>query len=140
MRKLGIGIGLLIVVMGVALAIPGWAKKPSSVAEGKVVWEIHEYIELKLSDTNYTFPELQPGINEYLAEHAVTLSVKSNTSWSLSFELKGDKEAVEHLSVLLGQSSGSGSAYVPVSYKLSDLRAMAPGTYQVTVVYTATTE
>ena len=138
MRKLGIG--LLIVVLGVALTIPGWAKTPSSVAEGKVVWEIHEYIELKLSDTNYTFPELQPGINEYLAEHAVTLSVKSNTSWSLNFELKGDKEAIEHLSVLLGQNSGSGSAEIPVDYKLSNLRTMAPGKYQVTVIYTATTE
>ena len=138
MRKLGIG--LLIVVLGVALTIPGWAKKPSSVAEGKVVWEVYEYIELELSETNYTFPEFDPGTDEYLAEDAVILYVESNTDWSLSFELEGNAEAIAHLSVLLGQTSGSGSAAVSVDYKLSDLRTMAPGKYQVTVVYTATTE
>ena len=138
MRKLGIG--FLIVMLGVALAIPGWAKKPSSVAEGKVVWEVYEYIELELSETNYTFPEFDPGTDEYLAEDAVILYVESNTDWSLSFELEGDAEAIAHLSVLLGQTSGSGSAAVSVDYKLSDLRTMAPGKYQVTVVYTATTE
>lgn len=138
MRKLTVG--LLIVMLGVALALPGWAKKPNSVAEGKVVWEVYEYIELKLSDTNYTFPELDPGIDEYLAENAVTLYVSSNTSWSLGFELEGDAEAIAHLSVLLGQDSGSGSAAVSVDYKLSGLRTMAPGKYQVTVVYTATTK
>ena len=138
MRKLGIG--FLIVMLGVALAIPGWAKTPSSVAEGKVVWEIYKYVKLKLSDTNYTFPKLEPGTDEYLAEDAMILYVESNTDWSLSFELEGDAEAIAHLSVLLGQTSGSGSAAVSVDYKLSDLRTMAPGKYQVTVVYTATTE
>jgi len=127
-------------MLGVALAIPGWAKTPSSVAEGKVVWEIYKYVKLKLSDTNYTFPKLEPGTDEYLAEYAVILYVESNTDWSLGVALKGDPKAVGHLSVLLSTRSGFGDAEIPVDYKLSKLREMAPGWYQVTVIYTATTK
>ena len=141
MRKLLIG--LTVLVLGVAFMVPGLAKRPwDPVASTKneVVWTVPPYIELSVSEDNFTFPELKPGIDEYLAEKAVILYVKSNSDWSLSFELEGDKEAIEHLSVLLSATSGHGSAEIPVSYKLSKLRTMAPGTYQVTVIYTATTK
>jgi len=142
MRKLLIG--LTVLVLGVAFMVPGLAKRPwDPVASTKneVVWTVLPYIELSVSEDNFTFPELKPGIDEYLAEKAVILYVKSNSDWSLGFELKGDREAVEHLSVLLGATSGpSGSVEIPVSYKLFKLRTMAPGTYKVTVIYTATTK
>jgi len=141
MRKLLIG--LTVLVLGVAFMVPGLAKRPwDPVASTKneVVWTVLPYIELSVSEDNFTFPELEPGIDEYLAEKAVILYVKSNSDWSLGFELKGDREAVEHLSVLLGATSGHGSARIPVSYKLFKLRTMAPGTYKVTVIYTATTK
>ena len=141
MRKLLIG--LTVLVLGVAFMVPGLAKRPwDPVASTKneVVWTVLPYIELSVSEDNFTFPELKPGIDEYLAEKAVILYVKSNSDWSLSFELEGDKEAIEHLSVLLDATSGHGSAEIPVSYKLFKLRTMAPGTYKVTVIYTATTK
>ena len=141
MRKLLIG--LTVLVLGVAFMVPGLAKRPwDPVASTKneVVWTVLPYIELSVSEDNFTFPELEPGIDEYLAEKAVILYVKSNSDWSLGFELKGDKEAVEHLSVLLGATSGHGFAEIPVDYKLFKLRTMAPRTYKVTVIYTATTE
>ena len=141
MRKLLIG--LTVLVLGVAFMVPGLAKRPwDPVASTKneVVWTVLPYIELSVSEDNFTFPELEPGIDEYLAEKAVILYVKSNSDWSLSFELEGDKEAIEHLSVLLDATSGHGSAEIPVSYKLFKLRTMAPGTYKVTVIYTATTK
>ena len=68
------------------------------------------------------------------------LYVLSDSDWSLTYELEGDEEAIAHLSVLLSQDYGSGNAEVSVSYMLSDLRDMAPGTYEVTVVFTVTTE
>lgn len=142
MRKLLIG--LTVVVLGVAFVVPGLAKKPvpapSATAESDVIWTIPSFIELSVSADNFTFPEFDPGIDEYLAEDAVTLFVKSNTEWSLSFSLEGDDEAIAHLAVLLAQDKGEGDAEIPVSYKLSDLRDMAPGTYEVTVIYTATAE
>ena len=153
MRKLLIG--LTVLVLGVAFMVPGFASKraipvkPSfpyvpgvadASTKNEVVWTVPPYIELSVSEDNFTFPELKPGIDEYLAEKAVILYVKSNTDWSLSFELEGDKEVIAHLSVLLDATSGHGSAEIPVDYKLSKLREMAPGTYQVTVIYTATTE
>ena len=141
MRKLLIG--LTVLVLGVAFMVPGLAKRPwDPVASTKneVVWTVLPYIELSVSEDNFTFPELEPGIDEYLAEKAVILYVKSNSDWSLSFKLEGDKEAMEHLSVLLDATSGHGSAEIPVSYKLFKLRTMAPGTYKVTVIYTATTK
>ena len=141
MRKLLIG--LTVLVLGVAFMVPGLAKRPwDPVASTKneVVWTVLPYIELSVSEDNFTFPELKPGIDEYLAEKAVILYVKSNSDWSLSFKLEGDKEAMEHLSVLLDATSGHGSAEIPVSYKLFKLRTMAPGTYKVTVIYTATTK
>ena len=141
MRKLLIG--LTVLVLGVAFMVPGLAKRPwDPVASTKneVVWTVLPYIELSVSEDNFTFPELEPGIDEYLAEKAVILYVKSNTDWSLSFELEGDKEVIAHLSVLLDATSGHGSAEIPVDYKLFKLRTMAPGTYKVTVIYTATTK
>ncbi|MBC7098948.1 hypothetical protein H5T52_07495 [Candidatus Bipolaricaulota bacterium] len=140
MRKILFGISVF--VLGVAFVVPGLAKKPIPVsyamAKSEVLWSVPGYIELSVSADSFTFPEFDPGTDEYLAKDAVTLFVTSNTEWSLSYSLEGDEEAVTHLSVLLGEVSGSGNASVPVSYRLSGLRAMPPGDYSVTVIYTAT--
>jgi len=142
MRKLLIG--LTVLVLGVAFMVPGLAQKPipvsSAMAKSDVVWRVPGFIELKVSTDNFVFPEFDPGIDEYLAENAVTLYVFSNVKWSLSFSLEGADEAIAHLSVILSQDEGKGNDIIPVDYKLSNLREMAPGTYEVTVVYTATAE
>ena len=143
MRK--ILIGLTVLVLGVTFVVPGLARRggqsdASATVDTSVIWEVPAFIELLVSADSFTFPEFDPGIDEYLAEEAVVLYVFSNSDWSLTYELEGDAEAIAHLSVLLAQDSGSGNAEVPVSYLLSNLRDMAPGTYEVTVIYTATAE
>ena len=142
MRK--ILFGITFVVLGVALVVPGLAKRPipvsSAMAKSDVAWSVPGFIELSVSTDSFVFPELAPGTDEYLAENAVTLFVFSNVKWSLSFSLEGADEAIAHLSVLLSQDHGKGNAIIPVDYKLFDLREMAPGTYEVTVIYTATAE
>jgi hypothetical protein len=145
MRK--ILISLLVLVLGVTYAVSGLAAKggplppqPSDEAKNKVSWHIFPFVMLRVSAPSYTFPELTPGIDEYTAENAITLFVISNTKWTLSYEIEGEDSVVSHLSVELGKTEGSWNAQVPVTYKLSDLREMEPGTYQVTVVYTASAE
>jgi hypothetical protein len=140
MRK--ILLGLFVVMLGVAFVVPGLAKKNdvSNSVETEVVWTVPSFIELSVSEDNFTFPEFDPGIDEYLAEDAVILYVSSNSDWSLTYELDGDAEAIAHLEVILSQDSGNGNATVSVDYLLAGLRDMAPGTYEVTVVYTATAE
>lgn len=143
MRK--ILIGLTVLVLGVTFVVPGLARRwglfdASATVDTRVIWEVPAFIQLVVSADTFTFPEFDPGIDEYLAENAVILYVLSNSDWSLTYELEGDEEAIAHLSVLLSQDYGSGNAEVSVSYMLSDLRDMAPGTYEVTVVFTVTTE
>ena len=143
MRK--ILIGLTVLVLGVTFVVPGLARSwglfdASATVDTRVIWEVPAFIQLVVSADTFTFPEFDPGIDEYLAENAVILYVLSNSDWSLTYELEGDEEAIAHLSVLLSQDYGSGNAEVSVSYMLSDLRDMAPGTYEVTVVFTVTTE
>ena len=126
------------------MVVPGLAKRPipvsSAMAKSEAIWSIPGFIELKVNADSFVFPEFSPGINEHLAKNAVILYVFSNCEWSLSFSLEGADEAVAHLSVLLSQDHGKGNATIPVDYKLSNLREMAPGTYKVTVIYTATAE
>ena len=139
MRK--ILIGLTVLVLGVTFVVPGLARFGSSASvKTGVIWEVPAFIELRVSADSFTFPEFDPGIDEYLAEEAVVLYVFSNSEWSLTYELEGDDEAVAHLSVLLSQDHGKWCATIPVDYKVFNLREMAPGTYKVTVIYTATAE
>ncbi|HIP99293.1 TPA: hypothetical protein EYH33_01970 [Candidatus Bipolaricaulota bacterium] len=143
MRK--ILIGLMVLVLGVTFVVPGLAKRggwfdASASVDTSVIWQVPAFIELSVSAASFKFPEFDPGIDEYLAKEAMVLYVFSNSEWSLTYELEGDDEAIAHLAVLLAQDSGSGNAVIPVSYQLSNLRDMAPGTYEVTVIYTATAE
>ena len=140
MRK--IFINLFVVMLGVAFVVPGLAKKHdvSNSAETDVSWSVPSFIELSVSADSFVFPEFDPGIDEYLAEDVIILNISSNCDWSLTYELDGDAEAIAHLGVILSRDSGNGNATVSVDYLLTGLRDMAPGTYEVTVVYTATAE
>ncbi len=145
MRK--ILFGLFVVMLGVTFVVPVFAKKgpggildASTSVDTDVIWSVPAFIELSVSADSFVFPEFDPGIDEYLAEDAVILYVSSNSDWSLTYELDGDAEAIAHLEVILSQDSGNGNATVSVDYLLTGLRDMAPGTYEVTVVYTATAE
>jgi hypothetical protein len=133
----------LVTLVGFTLLVPGLARPPRWEAEAQAkteaIWEVPAFIQLLVDKEAFIFPELEPGIDEYLAEDAVTLTIFSNTDWALSFALEGDPEAVAHFRVLLPVEEGFGNARISVDYLLVGLREMPPGTYQVTVVYTATT-
>lgn len=132
----------LIALIGLAWLVPGLARPrvgAEAQAKTEAIWEVPAFIQLLVDTEAFVFPELEPGIDEYLAEDAVTLTILSNTDWALSFALEGDPMAVAHFRVLLPMEEGTGPAIVPVDYLLVGLREMPPGTYQVTVVYTATT-
>ncbi|HDN19725.1 MAG TPA: hypothetical protein ENF46_01350 [Candidatus Acetothermia bacterium] len=136
MRKLLIG--LTVLVLGVAFVLPAAAQKPRAAAESRVIWTVPAFVELKVTEDSYTFPELQPGIDEFFVDDVLSLCINTNASWSLAITVKGD--GADHLLVLPAKTSGRGYAYFPVDYKLIHLRDMAPGTYNVTVIYTVTAE
>ncbi len=86
MRK--ILIGLTVLVLGVTFVVPGFARRggrfdASATVDTSVIWEVPAFIELLVSADSFTFPEFDPGIDEYLAEKAVVLYVFSNSDWSL---------------------------------------------------------
>lgn len=127
----------LVVALGLTLVVPGLAKKPGDVeAQNDVLWTVQSFLELSVSASSYDFGEIDPGDDTVSASEAVILYVESNISWSLGYTVEGD--AAEHLQVALSQDSGNGDAEVPVDYTLVELRSLAPGDYQVTVIYTAT--
>lgn len=130
----------LVVALGVTLVVPGLAKKtgdPGDVeAQNDVLWTVQSFLELSVSASSYDFGVIDPGVDTVSASEAVILYVESNISWSLGYTVEGT--AAKHLQVALSQDSGSGDAKIPVDYTLVKLRSLAPGDYQVTVIYTAT--
>ena len=129
--------GLAVTTLGmVGLAFPGHSLPPvaSDSAIGKVIWTVQGFIELTIEDSTFDFGTIAAGVDSVSEEKATSLSVFSNTAWTLSFSVSG--AGSDHLGVSLSSSEGEGNASVKVGYSLNNLRSMDPGSYTATVTYT----
>ena len=139
-NKLFVGLlvlGLAVSVLGaIALATPGNgnARHASDSAIDNVLWTIQGFIELTIDESSFDFGEIPAGVDTVSEEKANMLHVFSNTSWELSYSVKG--AGSDHLSVALSSNEGKGCDDVRVGYSLNNLRAMNPGSYTATVTYT----
>lgn len=135
--------GLVVVLIGVSVAAaPGNsgntpAQSQKAQAQDQVGWDLGGFIELSVN-SDFDFGTIEAGQDKVTEENAANLVVKSNTKWSLSFQKSGAGSS--HLKVLLNSNQGEDDQTLSVGYKLTDLRNMDPGTYNVTITYTATTK
>ncbi len=133
-------VGLLVLGLAVTtLGLAGFAGSASSkVATNKVSWTVQSFVELTIHDSAFDFGKIAAGIDSVSKDNANTLSVFSNTAWTLSFSVKG--AGSDHLGISLSAKKGKGNAKVGVGYSLNNLRTMNPGSYTATVTYTVTTK
>jgi hypothetical protein len=135
-------VGLLVLGLAVTtLGLAGFANWHNSLppvasdsAIGKVVWTVQGFIELTIEDSTFDFGTIAAGVDSVSEDKATSLSVFSNTTWTLSFSVSG--EGSDHLGVSLSANEGKGNASVRVGYSLNNLRSMDPGSYTATVTYT----
>ncbi len=127
-----IAVGFSVMVMSLSVFAA------SDTAQNTAFWTLPSFVELSISESSFDFGTLEPGVDEVTYNNAVQLSVRSNTSWSLTYEVSGDY--AEHFEALLTQESGRRNQAIPVHYKLKDLLMLEPGDYEVTVTFTVTTE
>jgi len=133
-------VGLLVLALAIGLtgiaafAASGNGKKDS--VSDTVSWTVEKYVELSINDPAFDFGTIDPTLDTVTADNANTLTVKSNTSWVLTYSVSGN--GGKYLSVGLETSQGEGDASVNVDYTLNNLRSMNPGSYTATVTYTVT--
>ena len=134
-------LGLAVTTLGLA-GFAAWHKPlppvSSKVAVDKVSWTVQGFVELTINDSAFDFGKIAAGLDSVTAKNANTLSVFSNTAWTLSFSVSGTGS--DHLGVSLSAKTGKGNAKVGVGYSLNNLRSMNPGSYTATVTYTVTTK
>lgn len=131
--------GALVIGLAVgAFAAVGLAKKPSADTSADVLWTIQKFVELSIDSSSYDFGTIAGGGGSASADGAHSLTIYSNTAWTLNFSVAG--LGSDRLLVSLSSTSGSGNAVVSAGYSLSDLRSMAPGNYVATVTYTVAAE
>jgi len=98
----------------------------------------HVHIELSIDSASYDFGSITGGGGSASADDAQSLTISSNTDWTLSFSVAGFGS--DRLLVSLSSTSGSGNAVVSAGYSLFDLRSMTPGDYTAAVTYTVEAE
>lgn len=136
-RKMISGALVLGLAVGAFSAV-GLAKKADADTSADVSWKIEKFIELSIDSASYDFGSIAGGGGSASADDAQSLTISSNTDWTLSFSVSGSGS--DHLLVSLSSTSGSGNAVVSAGYSLFDLRSMAPGEYTATVTYTVAAE
>jgi len=142
MKKLVVGL----LVLGLAVSVVGMVgfagngnghnNDQSGSVDDQVSWTVGQFIEITIAHEAFDFGQIVPGTDTVTEEGANTLYVQSNTSWALNFSVSGNGS--DYLGVALSGEGGTGDADVTVDYTLSGLRSMDPGSYIVTVTYTAT--
>jgi len=139
-------VGLLVLSLAVTtLGLAGFAKshKPlppvsSNNVTDEVTWTVQGFIELTINDSAFDFGDIAAGVDSVNVEEANTLTVFSNTEWTLSYTITGTGN--DHLGVTLSSDKGKGNSKVTVGYSLNNLRSMDPGSYTATVTYTVATK
>ncbi len=134
MRNILTGIGVTLFVTVISLS----TFAASDTAQNTAYWSHVAFVELSLDNATFDFGTLDAGVDEVAVNNAVKLTVRSNTSWSLSYEVIG--EGAEHFEAMLTQDSGHRNQSIPVTYRLFNLLQLEPGDYEVTVKFTITTE
>ena len=130
-------LGLAVTTLGLA-GFANWHNPLPPVSSNSVTdeitWTVQGFVELSIDDSAFDFGQIDAGVDSVNEEKANTLSVFSNTDWTLSFSVSGTGS--DHLGVTLSSSEGNGNDTVTVGYSLNDLRSMGPGSYTATVTYT----